>query len=222
MRWALRRSNRALAARVPDGGLRRFLATEAPARGTRLDDLALLALDFETTGLDPQTDRIASVGMLDVDGLHIPLGTSEGFLVDPEREVGQSAVIHQLTDDSLRAEGISLTSALDRVFDRLAGRILLAHHAAVEVDFLTAAVFALHRVRIHLPAVDTLRLGLHALGEDASQHPEALRLWRLRARASLPVYRGHDALTDALACAELYLALAQETGLETLGALRRA
>nr|WP_197510097.1 hypothetical protein [Tessaracoccus coleopterorum] len=36
-----------------------------------------------------------------------------------------------------------------------------------------------------------------------------------------PRLPGHDALTDALACAELYLALAQELGAATLGSLQR-
>ena len=38
----------------------------------------------------------------------------------------------------------------------------------------------------------------------------ALRLWAARERRGLPVYRAHEALTDALACAELYLAQAAE------------
>ena len=36
--------------------------------------------------------------------------------------------------------------------------------------------------------------------------PGALRLWAARKRRGLPVYRAHEALSDALACAELYLA----------------
>ena len=34
----------------------------------------------------------------------------------------------------------------------------------------------------------------------------AMRLWTARERRALPAYRAHEALTDALACAELYLA----------------
>ena len=33
-----------------------------------------------------------------------------------------------------------------------------------------------------------------------------MRLWTARERRALPAYRAHEALTDALACAELYLA----------------
>ncbi|AQP43911.1 hypothetical protein RPIT_03020 [Tessaracoccus flavus] len=177
----------------------------------------LLAVDFETTGLTPGVDHVISVGMVDVDGFRIPLGTATNFLVDPGVGVGQSAIIHQLTDDELLAKGATPEEALDRVFGRLAGRILLAHHAAIEVGFLAAAVKRLYGITIEIPVVDTLGLGHRALGFGEDHPRDALRLWKLRVRAGLPSYKGHDAVVDALACAELYLALAQELDLTTLG-----
>lgn len=218
MRW-FKPTNQALARRVPDGGLRRYLSAGPPDNRLRPAEVAFLALDFETTGLDPGTDSIIAVGHVDVDGLTIPLGTVGSFLVDPGRGVGQSAVIHRLTDDRLTAEGITPAAALDRVFAALTGRILLAHHAAIEVGFLTAAVKAHFGVSIEIPAVDTMLLGQRVLGDDPP--PGALRLWKLRARAGLPSYVGHDAAVDALACAELYLALVQELAPKDLGSLLR-
>lgn len=220
MRWPLHKSHAALAERVPDGGLRRYLSTPPPRRSTRVHALPLLAIDFETTGLDPNTDRIISVGMVDVHGLRIPLGSTEHFLVAPGEEVGQSAIIHRLTDDELLTHGIPVETAIDRVFERLAGRVLLAHHDMIEVGFLTALVRRLYGIRISIPSIDTLRLGQRALRIDHDHKPESLRLWRLRARAGLPSYRGHDALVDALGCAELYLALVQELGLRDLRSAR--
>ena len=217
MRWPFRKSNATLVERVPDGGLRRYLAAPAPARETPVGRVPMLALDFETTGLDPGRDQIISAGMVDVDGLGIPLGTATNLLVNPGTGIGQSAIIHQLTDDELLAKGVPLEEALDIVFGRLAGRVLLAHHAGVEVGFLAAAVGRLYGVSVEIPAVDTLQLGRRALGQGEDHPPDALRLWRLRRRSALPTYRGHDSVVDALACAELYLALAQELGVKTLG-----
>lgn len=220
MIWPFRRTNASAAGKVPDGPLRRYLLSEPQPRTTPLGEVALLAIDFETTGLTPGTDHVLSVGMIDVDGLSIPLGTATNFYVNPGRDVGQSAVIHQITDDEL-ADAIPTEEAVDRVFDRLAGRVLLAHHAAIEVGFLTSAVRRLYGVSVEVPAVDTMGLGHRALGFDEDHPRDALRLWKLRARAGLPRYRGHDAVVDALACAELYLALAQELGVRDLGQLLR-
>lgn len=220
MKWPFKRSNASVADKVPDGGLRRYLTTDQPARNTPVDRAPLLAIDFETTGLTPGTDHVLSVGMVNVDGLRIPMGSAVNFLVNPGHEVGQSAVIHQITDDEL-AHGCTSEEALDRIFNALAGKVLLAHHSAIEVGFLTAAVKRIYGVSIDIPAVDTLTLGHRALGMDEDHPREAMRLWKLRVRAGLPSYRGHDAVVDALACAELYLALAQELGIKDLGTALR-
>lgn len=221
MRWPFKRGNSGLADKVPDGGLRRYLHIPPPPRDTPITQAPLLAIDFETTGLIPGTDKVISVGMVDVDGLRIPLGTAANFLVNPGGGVGQSAIIHQLTDDEVLAHGITTEEALDEIFDRLTGRALLAHHAAIEVGFLAAAVKSIYGITINIRAVDTLGLGLRALGMDEDHPRDALRLWKLRVRAGLPSYKGHDAVVDALACAELYLALAQELQLKDLAAAIR-
>lgn len=221
MKWPFRRTNANQAGSVPDGGLRRYLSSEQPSRSLPVTEIPLLAVDFETTGLSPGTDHVISVGMVDVDGLRIPLGSATNFLVNPGVGVGQSAIIHQLTDDELLADGATSEEALDRVFDRLTGRVLLAHHAAIEVGFLTAAVRRLYGLTIDIPAVDTMGLGHRALGFDEDHPRDALRLWKLRVRAGLPSYKGHDAVVDALACAELYLALAQELRVKDLGTALR-
>ena len=221
MKWPFRKSNAALAERVPNGGLRRYLAAEAVPRATPITQAPLLAIDFETTGLVPGTDHVISVGMVDVDGLTIPMGSALNFLVNPGVGVGQSAIIHQLTDDELLADGATVEESLDRIFERLTGRVLLAHHAAIEVGFLSAAVKRIYGISIEIPAVDTMGLGHRAMGFDEDHPRDSLRLWKLRVRAGLPSYKGHDAVVDALACAELYLALAQELGLKDLGAALR-
>ena len=79
MRWPFRRTNAGAADKVPDGALRRYLSAEPVPRGTPISELALLAVDFETTGLTPATDHVLSVGMIDVVGLSIPLGTATNF-----------------------------------------------------------------------------------------------------------------------------------------------
>ena len=54
--------------------------------------------------------------------------------------------------------------------------------------------------------------------EKMSTYPrgEDLRLARVRARYGLPQYSNHQALTDALPCAELYLAQIREVNASAL------
>ncbi len=62
-----------------------------------------------------------------------------------------------------------------------------------------------------MPIIDTLQLGqrLFELRNHTIQATD-LRLFNLRPRYNLPRYRAHNALTDAMATAELLLALSDD------------
>ncbi len=206
-RFGADRRRARLADQAPPGPVRDFLSTPAPAPRTDVSELPLLALDLETTGLDPRTDQILSVGFVPVDGLRIDLAGAGQILCRAEVEVGQSATIHGITDDALAA-GVDLRTLVERVAAALTGRALLAHHAVIETGFLSAACERELGVPLPTSAVDTMELQSRVLGSHAGADlpPGALRLATSREHLGLPRYAAHEALTDALACAELYLA----------------
>lgn len=231
-RWIAAGRRRRAAGRAPDGSLRRYLETPPPEPATPLDELPLLAVDVETTGLDPRRDRIVSLGYVPVDGDRVVLGGARSMLLRPpgvpgEGGVGQSAVLHGITDDAV-ADGVPCEEALDSLFDALSGRVLLAHYTRIETGFLADVCDRIHGVRPPFTVVDTLELhhrllrGRIGMGFTGDPTPGELRLWAARERYGLPRYRAHDALTDALACAELYRAQVgelEDRGVDTLHAL---
>lgn len=196
------------------GPLRDYLEAPLPDPGTPLGDLRLLAVDIETTGLDPRRDRVLSIGWLPVDGARVVLGGAGRVVVRDEGGVdgvGQSATVHGLTDDRL-AGGAPLEDAVARLLEALAGRVLLAHFARIETAFLAAVCERAWGAGMPCVVVDTFELERRAVAGGWGAEPAggALRLWTARERRGLPVYRAHEALTDALACAELYLAQCAE------------
>jgi DNA polymerase-3 subunit epsilon len=125
-----------------------------------------------------------------------------------------SAVIHQITDD-VAASGIALSTALPELLADLAGRVLIAHHARVELRFLTAACRRLWGQGLLVRALDTQTVARRLL--ERRQIPfkgSDLRLHSLCERYNLPRYGAHNALSDALSAAELFLAQAahRDTG----------
>ena len=201
-----------------------YLEAPLPDLGTPLAELRLLAVDIETTGLDPRRDRVLSIGWLPVDGGRVLLGGAARVVVRDEGGaggVGQSATVHGLTDDRL-AGGVPLEDAVARLLEALAGRVLLAHFAQIETGFLAAVCERAWGAGMPCVVVDTLELEAALGGRrsgGASRSGGALRLWAARERRGLPVYRAHEALVDALACAELYLA--QRAELEARSAAER-
>ena len=187
-----------------------------PDDRTPLDELPLLAVDLETTGLSPGRDQVLAVGWVPVDGHRIDLSGARRHVVrrgDP----GEAVTIHGLTHDDLE-EGRPLAEVLAELSRALAGRALLAHHAPFELAFLDAAFRTVGERLVRPPDVCTLELQRRLLTRQGEVRPGALRLWRARERHGMPVTKAHDALGDALACAELYLA--QTAELSASGPLR--
>ena len=50
--------------KVPSGPLHDFLSVPFPSLDTPMDKLPILAVDFETTGLDSKADKLLSVGFV--------------------------------------------------------------------------------------------------------------------------------------------------------------
>ncbi|QGU01846.1 DNA polymerase III PolC-type [Corynebacterium kalinowskii] len=181
-----------------------------------VDELRLLAVDIETTGLKPGRDRMLSIGWVPVDGDVIKLDQAQYFVFSDAADVTSSVNVHGLTDDALAA-GSPLSEVLPVFQEALAGRVLLAHYAAIEFGFLRHELGRSFKPEI----VDTFalerrhmeRMGTYPRGDD-------LRLPRVRARYNLPNYPSHNALTDALACAELYLCQVKQLSLGNLSSLQ--
>lgn len=193
--------------------LRAYLTPSWPSRKTPVEELRLLAVDLETTGLEPAQHQILSVGFVPIDGTTIVLREAGEMLVRPEGAVGDSATIHGLTDDVVGAGG-TLQDALDVLLRHLVGRILVAHHAVIETGFLSAACERVYGQPLPVYSIDTMRMQERVVsrGFPADTEDGSLRLWAARERYGLPLYAAHTALTDALACAELFVAQVAELG----------
>ena len=181
-----------------------------PDDRTSLDELPLLAVDVETTGLSPVRDRLLAVGWVPVDGTRIDLSGARRYVVRRD-DPGEAVTIHGLTHDDLEA-GRPLAEVLAELRVALSGRVLLAHYAPFDLAFLDTAFRAVGEAPVRPPDVCTLDLQRRLLNRNGELSDDALRLWRARERHGMPSAKAHDALGDALACAELYLAQVAELG----------
>jgi len=206
-------ARRNLLKQAKPGPMQAYLTHPFPSARTPCDEAELLALDLETTGLNPSKDHILSVGCVVVSRLSIPLACAAQRYVRQASAIPESsAVIHRITDD-IAACGDDLPQVLAWLLSQLRGRVLLAHHAQIEQRFLDTACRAQFGTPFLAPTIDTLRLAHRRFTRrnDVFQSNE-LRLFNLRQRYHLPPMMAHNALNDALACAELLLVLAAESG----------
>ena len=193
--------------KAPAGPLRAYLEHPFPARKTDYRQVEYVAIDLETTGLDPRVGHILSVGLVLLRGDRIDLSSAEHILLRTSREIPEeSAVIHQITDDQA-AEGHGIGAVMPHLLELLAGRVMIAHHARIESGFLSNACEGLYGMKLPIPTVDTQAVALRWFQQrDRQVAAKELRLHTLRERYNLPRYPAHNALSDALAAAELFLA----------------
>jgi len=192
--------------------MRSLLSTPLPARKARFVDSEILSLDIETTGLDPATAEVLSIGWVLVNNNRVDLGSASRCIVQPDSAVGDSATVHGLTD-TVCAEGQPLAVVLDRVVEALRGRFLLVHHAGLDKRLLDRVCLERYGTPLAVPVIDTLALELRRRRRRSQpSERDSLRLPALRKAYHLPYYAGHDCLADAVATAELLLAMVARHG----------
>lgn len=200
-RWRLRRAR--------PGAMQRYLAQPLPHPRTDYRAQEYLAVDLETTGLDARRDLILSVGYVVVRGILVDLSSAQHRVVRIDRSIPEaSAIIHQITDDQ-SALGGEIEEVMEGLLDALAGRVMIAHHATIEQGFISNACKRCWGQGLLTRIIDTQVLAYRSF--ERRQIPfqaSDLRLFALANRYNLPRYGAHNALSDALTAAELFLAQA--------------
>lgn len=173
-------------------------------------DIEYVPLDLETTGLNPKEDKIVSFGWGIIYDNRQDFKRCGHQLVHQDQALNEkSVVIHKIFDDHV-ADAPPLEAALERILPILAGRVMIAHHARIEQTFIDAACRRIYGVPFEIPIVDTMVLERRALNRaNKSIKGGSLRLDALRQKFNLPRYRAHNAMIDALAAGELFLAQAE-------------
>jgi len=205
----------ALAKQTKDARLQAYYAAGMPPGTTAIKDVPLMAMDVETTGLNPAKDGIVSVGILPMSSDRIQSSASRHWIVQPHVPLAdESITIHGITHSQV-AGAPELVDILGDLLQAIAGHVLVVHCRAIERQFLNNALTRLIHEPIEMPMIDTMELEarLHRnkpppnwwdrVVRKKQYKPVSIRLSDSRNRYGLPFYKPHHALTDALATAEL-------------------
>jgi len=193
--------------RAPEGALKKFLSVPFPKLDTSISNLPILAVDFETTGLDAKADKLLSVGFVKIANEQIKLNSCYHQIIKTKTKLEESnVIIHQITD-AQKEQGQPLRVVVEQLLKALAGKVMLVHFARIERQFLQQACYELYGLVPDFPMIDTLVIAKRQLDKrDVAYDPSELRLSILRYKYQLPDHHGHNALNDAIATAELLLA----------------
>ena len=182
--------------------------------GMDWQEIPFAVIDFETTGRDPDHDRVIEVGIVCFDQGRVE--EREGLLVNPGIPVPEdSRAVHGITDEELQGAP-PFAAVLPQVLELLKGRLPVAYNADFDRGFFRAELSKAApegmtagdmppAARDDVVWVDPLVWAREILKELSSR-----KLADVAAHFGIPLERAHRAAGDAEATGKVLLALASQ------------
>jgi DNA polymerase-3 subunit epsilon len=157
-----------------------------------------VCLDCESTGLDPESDRLIEVAAIRFTFTK-ELDAFES-LVDPQCEIPQASIdIHHITQDMVEGKPLA-RSILPEVMDFVGDSIIVGHAIAFDINLINAEArrCGLARELKLTQSIDTLRLA-RLYGESPTNSLE-----RLRQHFNIEAEGAHRAMGDVIVNVEVF------------------
>ena len=175
---------------------------------TPIDEVRFVVLDCETTGLNPRTDRIITIGAVAVRAGEIVLADAFESLLKVTENTS-AVTVHGITrDESLK--GIEESEALEGFLDYLQDGVIVGHHIGHDIASLDAACARHWDVTLLNRSLDTMDLTLHLERDGAFAGRPPIRKFTLDALCEMFGVIPHDRHTasgDAFITAQVFLRL---------------
>lgn len=198
------------------------LSANLPDKKTPLEDVTFYVIDIESTGLDPETDRILSLCAIPVQQFQIRIDNMLSLRVNQDYYKSESISIHEIMPEIDLEDGISEKEALSALLRMAGAGIWVAHFCDLDLKLIQKAAKRHGLMSIHNPVLDTSLLLSRAV--DHYRNPEQMpqgsfQLSKVCNKLSIPIEGLHTAEGDALATAILFTKLVQilkKRGVKTL------
>lgn len=186
---------------------------------TALRDLTFVVFDSETTGLNPEKDRVVQLGGVRVVNGKIVRGEEFDRLVHPGMPIPPgSTKVHGISDAMVAdADPFAVVCRAFHVFARDA--VMIAHNAPFDMAFLQKET-PKSGVSFDHPVLDTVHLSAIVFGGSEEHTLDALSE---RLEVEIPHDKRHTAIGDAIATARVLCGLIpilEARGLRTFGQVR--
>ncbi len=191
---------------VADRYGRNFTSTWAD--DTSIEDVRFVVLDLETTGLNPVTDAIVSIGAVAVLGGDIVIEDSYSALLKVSENT-TAVTVHGVTRDQ-SVNGLDERAALEAFLDYLKDGVIVGHHIGHDVTAVRAACARHWALPLLNRSLDTMDLTLHLERDGAFAGRPAIRHFTLDALCemfSVVPHDRHTAAGDAFITAQVFLRL---------------
>jgi DNA polymerase III subunit epsilon len=171
-----------------------------------------VAIDCETTGLDPRQDDIVTVAAVHIRGARILASGRFEAVVKPATKMKAEAIkVHRLSEGDV-ASGRTMEEVLPELLRFVGSRPLVGYYLEFDLAMINKHVRRLIGIELPNRRIEVSRLYYERKYGDAPPGVQVdLRFAAVLADLGLPMLDQHDAFSDALMTAMMYVALADLT-----------
>lgn len=185
---------------------------------TPLKELEVVVFDLETTGFYPNNgDEIISFGAVIFRGGELIESESFYSLVNPKRRIPRAIIELTGITNEMVQDAPDLMQVLHDFMEFVGRRLLIAHAAGHDKQFLHAALWRTSKVSLNHRILDMMMVA-----KWLEPKREGYSLDELLESCGIPITERHHALHDSIMTAKLwknYLARIMERNIITLGDL---
>lgn len=189
---------------------------------TPLARLRCVVVDVESTGLDPFSDRLISIGAVSVEDCIVRLNSGFAVVLCQPQPSSQANILIHGIDGTSQLAGVDPATALVSFLDYAERAPLVGFHADFDRIMIDRAAMKALGCAPSAVWLDLAYLAPALLAEPGVKMPQGLDAWAQR--FGIENHARHNALADALATAQLLqvvLARAIAAGMTTLADLQR-
>lgn len=195
---------------MPDWYRHYFERFQTIPAATPVSEITFVVYDTETTGLDPKTDRMVSIGALQVREDVIKTAAPFACFLNPDLAFKKTDAvrIHGILPSSDFHVYLSESEALMAFLDWLPSRcVLVAHHLGFDRSMVDMAIQRFGGYKLLNEGADTVRMAKQLQPAAYYTPDDAYALDHLARQFRIPLSDRHTALGDSYITAILFLKL---------------
>ncbi|WP_223033393.1 3'-5' exonuclease [Hanstruepera marina] len=181
-----------------------------------LDNTRFVVFDTETTGLNPKTDRILSIGTIAINNYAITVSDQLEIYLEQDIFNTETVKIHGLLKTGT-SEKVTEETAITQFLNHINNAVLVAHHVAFDIAMINACLKRMALPKLKNNIIDTgflYRKTLTSVNQNSHYS-----LDELCEKFNIPLHDRHTASGDAYITAILFLKLVsflkqQKSGLQ--------
>jgi DNA polymerase-3 subunit epsilon len=167
----------------------------------------IIVYDTETTGLNPKKDEILSIGAVKIKGNKIITSKKFEIFLKPSRDINEESIkIHYIRNIDLQ-NGKEPQVAIKEFLNFIGNRTLVGYYLEFDVKMINKYLKPLLGIKLPNKQIEVSQLYYRKKKRSIPDAKIDLRFDTIMNDLNLPIFGKHDALSDAIMTALMYIKL---------------